>query len=489
MTHADRRPPKLPQDTEAPPSTIKFARRDWDTLTSALLDDGHEQSALLFCGQQLTDHSNTYLVREVQLLTAGDYLDRGALHLSISPMTLARAAKKARQNNQGIVIVHSHPFGGPVAASPIDLRTEIELCGRVLPTRTGQPSGAIVLGPDSIDARAWGAHGASAMVRIDVVGDQITRLDVTSQGVEPRDTHATSTRTVGKAAPLNEATARQELLWGSRGQDILHNARVTIVGCGGTGSHVVTQLAHLRVGHVTLIDHDRIENSNLSRIVGSSPVDIGRYKTDVLADFCRHINPDITVTTVAASVLDADPRHYTDVDVVVCATDAHGSRSLLTEASAQYLVPVVDLGVEVDPSDDAFRAGGGVRTMRPGRGCLWCAGTLSSALVREEYLPDAERALERQRGYLRGSDEAAPSVIALDGVVSSLAVLEVCQLLVGMLGSSSDRLLYRAEQRRLSTVSTRPNHDCHVCGTNGLHAAGDARRLPTRWRPASKATP
>lgn len=483
MTRNDRRPPALPQDTDTAPSMIRFLQRDWQHLRSELLDDGHEQSAFLFCGHRRSDGHVTYLVRNVQILDSEDYLDRGALHLSISPVALARAAKKARLDNQSVIIVHSHPFGGPVAASPIDLRTEIDLCGRVLPSRTGQSCAAMVLGPDSVDARAWTANGASPITRIDIVGDQLTHIDATSRGV-----HTPVPAPSQNAEAVDGATARQELLWGQKGQDSLRGSHVSIVGCGGTGSHVAAQLAHLRVGRITLIDHDRLEDSNLSRVIGSSPADVGRFKVDVLADFCRRINPDIHITAVPGSVLDVNPAHYIDADVVVCATDAHGSRSLLTEGSAQYLVPVVDLGVEVDPTDHNFRAGGGVRVLRPGHGCLWCAGTLSAALVREEYFTDPERDLERQRGYLRGSDEAAPSVVALNGVVSSLAVLEVCQLLVGMLGTSSDRLLYRAEQRRLTTVSMRSNVDCHVCGTSGLLAVGDNRRLPTRWRSPTQET-
>ena len=49
-------------------------------------------------------------------------------------------------------------------------------------------------------------------------------------------------------------------------------------------------------------------------------------------------------------MLDVDPAVYTGADVIVCATDGHGSRSLLTEVSTQYLVPLVDLGVEVVPA-------------------------------------------------------------------------------------------------------------------------------------------
>jgi hypothetical protein len=103
--------------------------------------------------------------------------------------------------------------------------------------------------------------------------------------------------------------------------------------------------------------------------------------------------------------------------------------------------------------------------------------------VREDYLDAGQRAAEARHGYIRDSSEPAPSVIALNGVVSSLAVLEVCQLLVGMLGGGRSRLLYRAEERALSTAVLPRNPACHICGNEGVLALGDIRALPTR-RPA-----
>jgi len=256
------------------------------------------------------------------------------------------------------------------------------------------------------------------------------------------------------------------------------------VGAGGTGSQVAVQLAHLGVGRLTLIDFDTVEKSNLSRLLGSTPADVGRSKVDVLGSAVQGVNPGLTVRAVTASVIDVDPLVFADVDVVVCATDGHGSRALLTELAQQYLLPVVDLGVDVIPTKDAVQAGGQIRVLRPGRGCLHCAGMLDPALVREEYLTDAQRAEEERRGYLRGVRAPAPAVIALNGVVASLACQEVCQLIAGFLGGASDRVLYRAHRRAVTTASISSQSECYACGDNGLLGLGDGRDLPVR-RPVS----
>lgn len=475
---------EIPQLTPSRPAEIRVIERHWDQLRAHLLADRDEHAALLICGLHATRSSVTFLVRGVVPLTDDDYLDAGQLHLSIAPGSLARYVKQARSAGATLILCHSHPFPGEVLASPIDLQTETELCGRVFPGRlSGLPSGALVVGPDGIDGRVWDRGAASPLTQVTVVGGKIARYVSNSCGI-------TGSRPVFRPRQDvvdNEPTARQALLWGEAGQRVIRAARVAVVGCGGTGSHVVAQLAHLRLGGMTLIDNDKVEATNLSRLVGATPADVGRFKVEVLAEHARAINPSIEMTTISDSVLDVPPSSLLDADVIVCATDGHGSRALLTEIAQQYLVPVVDLGVEVDPSPETFRAGGGVRVLRPGRGCLHCANTLVPELVREEYLDDAQRRDEVKRGYIRDEPVPAPSVIALNGVVASLAVLEVCELLVGMLGSGRNRLLYRAESRALTTATMPIDANCYVCGESGLLGLGDTRPLPTRWRATADA--
>lgn len=473
----------LPVDDRARPGRLRILGHDWDILLGHLLGDGDEHAAMLICGLRETTDAVTFLAREVVLLQPEDYINRGALHLSVAPTTLARLAKRARVREAAVIMVHSHPFPGRVVASQLDLRTESDLCRRVLTSRTGKSAAALVVGPDGVDGRIWNAEGAGPFDVIEVLGDTIARFDTTSHGLPSTGVAAAETFASDSTVPLarESATARQELLWGSEGQDRLRNSHVVVVGAGGTGSHVATQLAHLRVGRLTLIDHDVVESSNLARIIGLGPGDVGRGKAKALSRVLERIHPGCVIEGIESSVLDIDPVVLTGADVIVCATDGHGSRSLLNDLVHQYMVPVVDLGVEVVPGSN-FRAGGGVRVLRPGAGCLWCAQNLSSALVREEYLSETERVKEAERGYLRSSNVPAPSVVALNGVVASLAVLEVCQLLVGMLGSGRTRLLYRAEQRALTTAGMSSLPECHVCGTRGLRGKGDSARLKTRWR-------
>src|SRR6266545_227132 len=374
---------------------LRLTDRQWAQLRGHLLADGSEHAAALVCGTLTSPEATVLTTRRVIPLDADDLLHSSPLHLSISPVALARVAKEARAQAGTVVLCHSHPWPGRVRPSPLDLKTETDLCGRALAGRLlPRPVGALVLGPDAFSARIWQDGRATEIDRLRIVGDQIVVLP------EP------------VALGAADAVARQVLAWGNLGQSRLTAAHVAVVGAGGTGSQVAVQLAHLGVGRLTFVDFDKVERSNLSRLLGSTPADVGRGKVDVLAS--------------------------------------------------------------------AVQAGGQVRVLRPGRGCLHCAGMLDPALVREEYLTDDQRAEEERRGYLRGVTAPAPAVVALNGVLASLACLEVCQLLAGFLGGASDRVLYRAHRRAVTTASIPSDPACYVCGTDGLLGLGDGRDLPVR---------
>ena len=442
---------------------LRLTDQQWGQLRAYLLADESEHAAALVCGTLALLGSTVLTTRRVIPMNADDLLHSSPLHLSVSPVALARVAKEARAQGGTVVLCHSHPWPGFVVPSPLDLDTEADLCGRALAGRvTPRPVGALVLGPDAFSGRIWQGGQATEIDRLRIVGDQIVVLP------EP------------VALSASDTVARQVLAWGNLGQSRLTTAHAAVVGAGGTGSQVALQLAHLGVGRLTLVDFDTVEKSNLSRLLGSTPADVGRNKAEVLASAVQRVNPDLTVHTFPASILDIDPLLLAGVDVVICATDGHGSRALLTELAQQYLLPVVDLGVDVIPTEGVVQAGGQVRVLRPGRGCLHCAGILDPALVREEYLTDAQRAEEDRRGYLRGVRAPAPAVVALNGVVASLACLEVCQLLAGFLGAASDRVLYRAHRRAVTTARIPPDPACYVCGTDGLLGLGDGRDLPVR---------
>lgn len=82
----------------------------------------------------------------------------------------------------------------------------------------------------------------------------------------------------------------------------LRAATVSIVGCGGLGSHTAVLLAGAGVGHLRIVDHDRIEASNLNRQLFWTLADLGKYKVEVLGRCLRERFPDVEVMRVKTRV-------------------------------------------------------------------------------------------------------------------------------------------------------------------------------------------
>ena len=76
---------------------------------------------------------------------------------------------------------------------------------------------------------------------------------------------------------------------------MLQEKRVAIVGLGGLGSNIAVMLARSGVGHLLLIDFDRVEPSNLNR-QHYLPRHIGMPKAEALAEQLKEINPDVQLT-------------------------------------------------------------------------------------------------------------------------------------------------------------------------------------------------
>ena len=139
-----------------------------------------------------------------------------------------------------------------------------------------------------------------------------------------------------------ERYSRQLLVPGFEleGQEALSAASVLIVGCGGLGALAAQYLVGAGLGHVVLVDPDRIELSNLPRQIAYTEADVGRFKAEVLAERLQRMNREVNVThhslafdeTSGASLL-------TTIDAVLDGTDNHGTRLLIDRFTAHRGLP------------------------------------------------------------------------------------------------------------------------------------------------------
>lgn len=266
---------------------------------------------------------------------------------------------------------------------------------------------------------------------------------------------------------------RQELLFGADGQARLAALKVTIVGLGGLGSHVAQQLAYLGVGSYVLIDRDRVDRSNLNRLIGATPEDAEqkRLKVEVAQRMILHIEPTAQVSIIASSFI--TPEGFSSLstaDVVIGCVDRHGARFVLNEVCAAHQRQYLDIATDLIPDQHVY--GGHVVYVHGGDGCLYCLDVLDQAEVDDDLGTEAQRQ-ERARIYgvpravLRGT---GPSVVSLNGVLASLAVTELMRE-VTKLGRAHSHLEYRGDLGTVRVDRTVPPADCYYC--KALQGQGD----------------
>ena len=120
---------------------------------------------------------------------------------------------------------------------------------------------------------------------------------------------------------------------GGIGQAKLKAARVLVVGAGGLGSPLMLYLAAAGVGTIGIVDHDRLELSNLQRQIAHTTDRIGELKAESAAKSARAINPVVRIEPYnvrldADNVLDLIERY----DLVCDGTDNFATRFLLADA-------------------------------------------------------------------------------------------------------------------------------------------------------------
>lgn len=157
-------------------------------------------------------------------------------------------------------------------------------------------------------------------------------------------------------------------------KDTVKNARVLVAGAGALGNEVVKNLALFGVGHIYVVDFDKIEITNLTRSVLFREEDAFNhsYKADVVAKRAMEINPQIKVTPIVGD-LSADVGFgiYRSVDVVIGCLDSRIARYLLNRLSMRAGKTWIDGSIE--------NMTGAVRVYTPGISCYECG------LSREEF--------------------------------------------------------------------------------------------------------
>lgn len=157
-------------------------------------------------------------------------------------------------------------------------------------------------------------------------------------------------------------------------KDKVSNARVLVAGAGALGNEVIKDLTLFGVGHIFVVDFDKIEVSNLTRSVLFREEDAfaHRYKAEVAAARAMEINPQIKVTPIVGNLFsEVGLALYKSVDVIIGCLDSRLARYQLNRMAMRAGKTWIDGSIE--------NLTGVVRVYTPGISCYECG------LSREEF--------------------------------------------------------------------------------------------------------
>ena len=222
---------------------------------------------------------------------------------------------------------------------------------------------------------------------------------------------------------------------GEKGQEKLKRAKVLIAGAGGLGSPASIYLTSAGVGMIRIVDHDRVDLSNLNRQVLHWERDTGRTKVESALDKLRNINPAIKIEAIEETITDSNLSRFVEgIDLIVDAMDNLPTRYLLNKVSLEKDIPLFHGAVH------GFE--GRAMTIIPGKtACLRCM-------------------------YRGPVPEGKFSVIGVTpAVIGSIQATEVIKYIVGIGKLLTNRLLmYDGLNLKFTEFSVRKNPNCEHCG-------------------------
>lgn len=133
--------------------------------------------------------------------------------------------------------------------------------------------------------------------------------------------------------------ARQEALWGDKGQQKLADSHVAVIGAGGLGAPALLYLAGAGVGRISLFDDDVVSPSNLHRQVIHTTASIGTAKTESAAAAVRALNPEVELICHGRLESATALEQLRGCDVILDGTDNFDARYLCSWAAHSLGIP------------------------------------------------------------------------------------------------------------------------------------------------------
>jgi hypothetical protein len=398
--------------------SLRLTQAQHEVLRAHLFPgDGKEAVALLLCGRRSGASRHILTVREIHPVPYEHCIERTPIRVTWSTDIIDNLIPSVIANDYSIVKVHSHLTELRSFSETDDISDEgvFDSIANLLGNAAHHasvimlPSGELV-GRAIVDGKV-----AEPLSSIMVVGDDLVVWQPNCNTIP------------------EEFSLRHRQAFGEGTTNLLRSLSVAVVGCSGTGSFVVEELARLGIGRLVLVDSDCVEEKNLNRILNSSKEDayLGAYKVHSLARAIARMGLNQQVNPMPVNLITEEAvLAVAECDIVFGCTDGVEARHILNRIAAFYCMSYIDVGVRLDADGRTGISGisGAVHYLQPGRSSLLSRGVYSMDQVEAEGMRRTNPELYRQQrgeGYLRGVQEDRPAVITVNGIFASLAVQEL----------------------------------------------------------------
>lgn len=260
---------------------------------------------------------------------------------------------------------------------------------------------------------------------------------------------------------MREHLRRQSFL-GPNSDESVQNACVAIIGLCGGGSHIAQQAAHIGIGRFKLFDYDRADDSNRNRMISlrKSDADARRLKTNVIKRAVKAINPDADVQVYPGRWQDY-AEQLRDCTAIFGGVDSYIERYQIEVYARRYMVPLIDVGMDVTGGEGNYFITGQVITSLPGHVCMQCMGFLNDEVLGKEA-----------NNY--GGAGGKPQVVWPNGVLASAAIGNFMSILTPWNSQLIPPLYLEYDGNRMklmpsSKLSLLEGHSCtHFIGSDAL---------------------
>jgi len=399
----------------SPRYTLRLTEAQHRALQAHLFpDDSCEAVAFLVCGRRNGSRRHILTTREVVLVPFEDCVERRPDHVRWRTDILESILASHYGKGQAIVKVHSHR-GDFRQFSRLDDSSDLGVFQSVASYfGDGLPHASVIMLPSGeMFGRVITSDGAlRPLSAVSVVGD---------------DLRFWTDQTVARSEAFAQ---RQAQAFGDHTSTLLRQLTIGVVGCSGTGSFVVEQLARLGTGRLVLVDPDHIEEKNLSRVVNASKKDayLATKKVSVLAAAIARMGLGQEVLPLPLNLATVEAvTAIAECDVVFGCMDSAEGRHLLNRLATFYNLPYFDVGVRLEADGEGGIAGisSASHYVQPGHSSLLSREVYTMADVEAEELRRTSPQLyERQLAdkYIRGVEVERPAVISVNALAAAVVV-------------------------------------------------------------------